>query len=147
MTVDTPHGNFIQSTQEMILRFTTQVSAEAEQWTKQLIDRPADLEVIERAVHNAYARGADLLVAGMISATIKDGQILVAAEQTRQQFSRPLQKGRERPVAVQLLGGMIFWAVTLYCAPKKKLFRKDDAPRVGLDITLAQFGFGKGVSP
>ncbi len=147
MTVDTPHGNFIQSTQEMLLRFTAQVSVEAEQWTKRLIDRPVDLEVIERAVHGAYARGADLLVAGMIAATINDGQILVAAEQTRQQFSRPLQKGRERPVAVQLLGGMIFWAVTLYCAPKKKLFRKDDAPRVGLDITLAQFGFGKGVSP
>jgi hypothetical protein len=35
----------------------------------------------------------------------------------------------------------------LYCAPKKKRFRKDDSPRVGLDITLSQFGFGKGVSP
>ncbi len=147
MLVDSPQGNFIQSTQEMILRFTSEVSFNTEQWTKQLINCPADLEVIERSVHNAYARGADLLVAGMIAATINDGQIIVAAEQTRQQFSRPLQKGRERTVAVQLLGGMIFWAVTLYCAPKKKRFRQDDAPRVGLDITLAQFGFGKGVSP
>ena len=147
MFVETPQGNFIQSTQEMVLRFTAEVSLDAERWTKQLIQRPADLEAIERAVHNRYARGADMLVAGMIAATINDGQILVAAEQTREQFSRPLQKGRERTVAVQLLGGMLFWAVTLYCAPKKKLFRKDDAPRVGLDITLAQFGFGKGVSP
>lgn len=142
-----PHGKFIQSTQEMILRFTSQISVDAEHWTKELIDCPADLEKIERRVHIAYARGADLLVAGMIAATIKDGKLLEAAEQTRKQFSRPLQKGRERPIAVQLLGGMIVWAVTLYCAPKKKLLRKDDAPRVGLDITLSQFGFGKGVSP
>jgi len=147
MLVDSPQGNYIQSTQEMILRFTTQVSVQADQWTKQLIHCPADLEAIERLVHKAYAHGADMLVAGMIAATINDGKILDTAEQTRQHFSRPLQKGRERTVAVQLLGGMIFWAVTLYCAPKKKRFRKDDAPRVGLDITLAQFGFGKGVSP
>ncbi|MEM1225512.1 MAG: hypothetical protein AAGJ40_07430 [Planctomycetota bacterium] len=73
--------------------------------------------------------------------------MLQAAEQTRKGFSRPLQKGRERRVAVQLLGGMIVWAVTMYCGPKKKRFGKDDAPQVGLDITLSQFGFGKGVSP
>lgn len=147
MLVDGPQGTFIQSNQEMILRFTTEVSSQAQQWTNQLIQHPNDLEMIERTVHNAYARGADLLVAAMIAQAMNDSQMLVAAEQTRKQFSRPLQKGRERTVAVQLLGGMLFWAVTLYCAPKKKLFRKDDAPRVGLDITLAQFGFGKGVSP
>lgn len=147
MSVEGPQGNFILSTQEMILRFTSQVSVDAEQWTKQLIACPADLETIERTVHKAYARGADLLVAGLMAATISDGKILESAEKTRQQFSRPLQKGRERPVAVQLLGGMIVWAVTLYCAPRKKRFRKDNEPRVGLDITLSQFGFGKAVSP
>ncbi len=147
VSVDGSQANFIQSAQDMILRFTSEVTLQAEQWTKQLIDCPADLEVIERLVHNAYARGADLLVAGMMATTIKDGQIEVAAEQTRQQFSRPLYKGRERTVAVRLLGELMVWATTLYCAPKKKLFGKDNAPRVGLDIKLAQFGFGKSVSP
>lgn len=147
VSVDGSQTNFIQSTQEMLLRFTSEVTLQAEQWTKQLIDCPADLEAIERLVHNAYARGADLLVAGMIAATIKDEKLELAAEQTRQQFSRPLHKGRERTIAVRLLGGLVVWATTLYCAPKKKLFGKDNAPRVGLDITLAQFGFGKGVSP
>lgn len=147
ISVEGPQCNFIQSTQEMILRFTSDISANVEQWTKQLIHSPADLESIERTVHNAYARGADLLVAGLIAAAINDGKLLETAEQTRQQFSRPLQKGRERPIALQLLGGMLVWAVTLYCPPKKKLLRKDDAPRVGLDITLSQFGFGKAVSP
>ncbi len=145
--MDGSHGKLIESNQEMILRFTSQISVDAVQWTQQLINCPGDLESIERRVHRAYAHGADLLVAGLMAATIKEGKVLEAAEQTRREFSRPLQKGRERSVAVQLLGGMIVWAVTLYCAPKKKRFRKDDAPRVGLDITLSQFGFGKGVSP
>ena len=147
ISVAGPQGKLIQSTQEMILRFTTQVSVDAQQWTKQLIDRPDELEKIERIVHQAYAQGADLLVAGLIAATIRDGTVLEAAEQTRRQYSRPLQKGRQRATRVRLLGGMIIWAYTLYCAPKKSLFGKDDAPRVGLDITLAQFGFGKAISP
>lgn len=147
MTVEGPRGNLIQSSQEMILRFTAQIGVDAERWTEQLIACPADLEAIERRVHKAYAHGADLLVAGLMAATIQDAKILKAAEQTRQGFSRPLQKGRERAIAVQLLGGLVVWAVTLYCAPKKKRFRKDDEPRVGLDITLSQFGFGKAVSP
>jgi len=146
LSMDGFKGNFIQSTQEMILRFTAEVSTQTERWTQQLIQCPANLEALEREVLAAYARDADMLVAGMMAATIKDGQIEVAAEQSRKQFCRPLQKGRERTVAVRLLRGMLVWATTLYCPPKKKLFRKDDAPRVGLDITLAKFGFGKGVS-
>ena len=147
MAVEGQQGNLIQSNQEMILRFTSQITTDAVQWTEELIHCPADLEVVERKVHRAYARGADLLVAGLMAAAIKEGKVLEAAERTRKEYSRPLQKGRERAVAVQLLGGMIVWAVTLYCAPKKKRFRNDDEPRVGLDITLSQFGFGKGVSP
>ncbi len=141
------HGKLIESNQEMILRFTSQISNDAVQWTKQLIECPSDLEAIERKVHRAYAHGADMLVAALMAATIKDGRVLEAAEQTRKGFSRPLQKGRERSVAVQLLGGLVVWAVTMYCGPKKKRFGNDDAPQVGLDITLSQFGFGKGVSP
>lgn len=132
----------------MILRFIAEVNVQTERLTQQLIQRPTNLEAIAREAHAAYARGADMFVAGMMTATIKDGQIEVAAEQTRKQFSRPLQKGRGRTAAVLLLRGMLVLATTLYCSPKKKLSRKDDAPPpVGLGITLAQFGFGKGVSP
>ena len=45
------------------------------------------------------------------------------------------------------MGGLLLWATTLYCPSKKRLFRKETSPRVGLNVTLAQFGFGKGVSP
>ncbi|MEM6776153.1 MAG: hypothetical protein AAF670_00770 [Planctomycetota bacterium] len=64
MTVDGKHGKLIQSNQEMILRFTSQISVDSVQWTEQVIDCPNDLEAIERKVNRAYAHGADLLVAG-----------------------------------------------------------------------------------
>ena len=56
ISVDGTPDSFIQSTQEMIHRFTVEVSTQAEQWTRQLIDCPDDLLGIERLVHNAYAR-------------------------------------------------------------------------------------------
>jgi len=53
ISVDDSQSNFIESTQKMILRFTAELSVDAERWTKELIQCPADLEAIERFVHNA----------------------------------------------------------------------------------------------
>lgn len=142
-----PEGKQIQSVEEMIGRFTGELIGHIKQWQADLIESPSDLETIERQVHKVFARGADMLVAGLLAVTISGGHVEQAAEQTRKGFSRPLAKGRERTHAVRLLGGMVLWMTTLYCPPKNKRFRKDDQPRVGLDVTLCQFGFGKGVSP
>lgn len=67
MLVDSSRGKYIQSTQEMILRFTSEVSVDSQTWAQQLIQSPANLEQIERTVHNAYARGADMLVVPICS--------------------------------------------------------------------------------
>lgn len=147
VTMEGPNGKQIQSVEEMIGRFTSELLSQINAWKESLIESPEKFENIESGVHQVFARGADMMVAGLLGTTISQGHVEEAAEQTRQSFSRPLTKGRERTIAVRLLGGMIVWATTLYCPPKKKRFRKDDQPRVGLDVTLAQFGFGKGVSP
>lgn len=146
-SMEGPEGKQIQSVEEMIGRFTGELIGHIKQWQADLIESPSDLETIERQVHKVFARGADMLVAGLLAVTISGGHVEQAAEQTRKAFSRPLAKGRERTHAVRLLGGMVLWMTTLYCPPKSKRFRKDDQPRVGLDVTLCQFGFGKGVSP
>lgn len=147
LTMDGPQGNQIQSVEEMVGRFTTELLRQIDDWKRSLIQTPGELESTERRVHQAFARGADMMVAGLMAITISGGHLESAAEQTRRRFSRPLGNGRDRTIAVRLLGGMIVWATTRYCPPRTKLFGKDDQPRVGLDITLAQFGFGKGVSP
>ena len=120
----------------MILRFTSQISVDAEQWTQQLIDCPGDLEAIERTVHKAYARGADLLVAGMMAATIKDGKFMEAAEQTRQTIFTSAAKRSRTPHRRSTSRGHGCLGGDAVLRPKKKRFRKDDAPRVGLDITF-----------
>ncbi len=146
-TMDGPEGKQIQSVEEMIGRFTSELLEHVGGWKEALINAPGELEETERDVHHAFARGADMMIAGLLAITIAGKHIDKADEQTRKGFSRPLEKGRVRMIPVRLLGGMVLWVSTLYCPPKKKRFRKDDQPRVGLDVTLAQFGFGKGVSP
>lgn len=147
LSMEGREGKQIQSVHEMIGGFTAELFSKLDRWKEQLHNDPASLEGIERDVHAAFARGADMLIAGLLSTMMRDQEFERSAEQTRRQFSRPLQKGRERTIAVRLLGGMLIWATTLYCAPKKKRFGKDDQPRVGLDVALAQFGFGKAASP
>ena len=142
-----PEGKQIQSVAEMIGRFTGELVGQTQDWQAELIASPGNLESIERQVHQVFARGGDMLVAGLLAVAISGGYVEQAAEETRRSFSRPLLKGRERTIAVRLLGGMILWMTTLYCPPKRRRFRHDAQPRVGLDVTLAQFGFGKGVSP
>ena len=146
-SMEGPQGKQIQSVEEMIGRFTGELIGNIKQWQTDLIDTPGDLQVIERQVHKVFARGADMLVAGLLAVTISGGHVEQAARQTGKQFSRPLTKGRERTIAVRLLGGMVLWMTTLYCSAKRKRFGQGDQPRVGLDVTLSQFGFGKGVSP
>ena len=146
-TMDGPEGKQIESAEEMIGRFTGELLGQLPHWKDSLITSPDELEAIERKVHQVFARGGDMLIAGLLAITISGRHVEKAAEKTRKNFSRPLEKGRERTIAVRLLGGMILWVTTLYCPPKKKRFGKDVQPRVGLDVTLAQFGFGKGVSP
>jgi hypothetical protein len=137
----------IKSAEEMVGRFTGELLSQVPEWKQRLTDDPQQLEELEKTIHRAFARGADMLVAGIMATIFVDQEFQAASEKTRAEFSRPLQKGRERTVAVRLFGGLLVWATTLYCPPKKKRFAKDSSPQVGLNVTLAQFGFGKGVSP
>lgn len=137
----------IKSVEEMIGRFTGELLSQVYDWKQRLADDPQQLEVLEKTIHQAFARGADMLVAGIMATVMINHRFEAGSEKTRTEFSRPLQQGRERTVGIRLLGGLLIWATTLYCPPKKKRFRKEALPQVGLDITLAQFGFGKGVSP
>lgn len=146
-TVDGPDGPNIQSVEEMIGRFTSELVSLMPQWKSRLMDDPSQLESLERDVHIAFARGADLLVAGLVSVVMTQKDFLNAAQQTRKEFSHSLAKGRERKIRIKLFGGLILWVSSLYCAPKKKLLREPEEGAKGLYIELAQFGCGKGVSP
>lgn len=145
LKVDGPNGPDIQSVEEMAGRFSSELMTLMPGWRQRLKSDPGELEQLERDVHVAFARGADLLLAGLIAVVMKQPDFLAASEQTRREFSQPLARGRERTIRVRLLGGLVVWVASLYCGRRKNSQACEQ--RSGLYVELAQFGCGKGVSP
>ena len=116
-------------------------------WKRRLGEDPSALAELEHDVRNAFSRGADLVVAGLIALVMKQAGFDEACEETRQHYRFPLSRGRMRPLRIRLLGGLLVWVASLYCEPRRGWFWKQDENVPGLHIELAQFGFGKGCSP
>lgn len=146
-TVDGKDKPRIESVEEMVVRFTGELMAEVPEWTTKLRERPDRLEYLEREIHAECARGADLVVAGLVSVTMKEATFQQACEDTRDSFAYPLSRGRERTMRVKLLGGLVMWVFCSYCQPRRRWFDKIDEKQPGLFVEAAQFGFGKGVTP
>jgi hypothetical protein len=147
LSADGKDGNFIQSAMEMVVRFSVEVTPQVAEWQRRLLKDPDTLEVIEHEVRQQYLRGSGLLIAGLLAAVMQSPEVIAASTRTRVEYSTPLAKPRERKIAIRLLGGVLMWATTLYCEPKRGRFRKPDDQATGLYIKLAQFGFGKKESP
>jgi len=146
-TVDGKAGEPIKSTMEMLVRFCGEVGPRPAEWEQRLSENPGELVTLEQEVGNEYKRGAGLLLAGLVSVVMQTKEFAEASERTRKEFSTPLAKGRNQKLGIRLLGGVVMSATSLYCEPKRGLFRKPDDGAVGLHIELAQFGFGKKESP
>ncbi len=140
-------GEKIDSVGQMFSRFSGEVCSKMGDWQARLQRCPEDLETLERDVRNEFMRGADLVVAGLTAEVMASDALSEASEQTRTHFEQPLAKGRKRSLRVQLLGGMVFWVSSLYCEPRKGLFREKDDGARGVYVELEQFGFGKAISP
>src|SRR5271165_5374537 len=145
--VDERNSPPVVSPEEMAGRFHGELIGAMPQWKRRLGEDPSRLTELERDVRDAFSRGADLVVAGLIALVMKQPGFDEACEQTRQNYRVPLSRGRMRPLRIRLLGGLLVWVTSLYCAPRSGWFRKREDNVPGLHIELAQFGFGKGCSP
>ena len=65
-----PDVPVIQSVVDVAVRFSTELTLALPEWEERLKENPSDLEGIEREVHILAARGADMVVAGLILAGI-----------------------------------------------------------------------------
>jgi hypothetical protein len=65
-------------------------------------------------------------------------------EQTRDGYAYPLERGRRRQVKVQMLGGVIVWITSLFCAARRRADDSAKESRPGVYVELAQYGFAKG---
>jgi hypothetical protein len=145
--VDGRDGPRVGGAEEMAGRFHGELIAALPGWKERLRADPDRLVEVEQEVHVAFARGADLLLAGLLATVMKQPSFDEACEQTRRTFGHPLRRGRMRELQIRLLGGLLVWVTSLYCAPAKRRFGKGDESVPGLYVELAQFGFGKGYSP
>lgn len=144
--VDGPKSPPVKSPEEMVGRFQAELMAFLPEWKRRLEDSPAELANLEREVHTAFARGADLLVVGLVALQMKDPAFDEACDRTRDGFAYPLERGRMRAIRVRLLGGLLIWVHSLYCAPRRSR-RPVDEKVPGVYVELTQFGFGKGCTP
>lgn len=145
-TVDGPNGPTIESVEAMAGRFYAEMLTLVPAWKQRLSADPGQLLPLEHEVQAAFSRGADLLLAGLIAVVMQRPEFAVASERTRSEFLQPLARGRERTIRVRLVGGLVMWVASLYCAPLRS--SRPSADEVsGLYVELAQFGFGKGVTP
>jgi hypothetical protein len=137
----------VKSPEEMVGRFQAELITALPGWKNRLRDNPERLAEIERDVQAAFSRGADLIVVGLLSTVMQDTAFDEACERTRQEFAYPLERGRSRQIGVRLLGGLMIWITSMYCAPRRGRGRPVDEKVPGVYLELAQFGFGKGCSP
>ena len=137
----------IESAEEMVGRFQGELISLLPEWKKRLKGDASELEGMERDVHTTFARGADLLVAGLIAVVMREAAFQERAKEARKKYRFPLARGCNRTQRIRLLGGLVIWIASLYCAPRKKWFGRGEEKVPGLHIELVPFGFAKGCSP
>ena len=145
--VDGPDTPCVRSPEEMAGRFQAELMTALPGWKERLGANPDEMVDLEQDIHAAFSRGADLLVVGLIAVVTKAPEFTESCEQTRRDAAVPLSRGRLRQIQVRLLGGLIMWVTSLYCAPRKAWFRRTKEKTPGMYVELAQFGFGKGCTP
>ena len=145
--MDGPNSPLIESLEEMLARFQAELITALPGWRDRFNADPGQLGTLERDVHAAFARGADMLIVGLMAVLMKAPAFDQACQNTRRDFQYPLESGRERQIRVRLLGGLLVWITSLYCAPRKSWSRREKETIPGAYVELAQFGCGKGCTP
>lgn len=142
-----PNTPFVISAEEMAGRFSAELMALLPVWKERLRRQPSCFPELEGEVHTAFARGADLVVVGLLALVMKQSEFAASTEALRRGFAEPLRPGRERKIQMRLLGGLLVWVTSLYCAVRRRKNTPPDQRTPGVYVELAQFGFGKGCSP
>ncbi len=145
--VDGKNSPPVESPEEMVGRFQAELITALPGWKERLTTNPGQLTELEREVQVAFSRGADLLIVGLLAVVMKNEALDDACERTRRGFAYPLERGRSRQIRVRLLGGLLIWFTSLYCAPRSTRNRTTDEKVPGVYVELKQFGFGKGCTP
>ena len=86
----------VESPEQMAGRFQAELMTALPAWKAGLGADPGQLENIERAVHAAFARGADLVLVGLIAVVMKTPGFAAACERTRREAHGRHGRGHQR---------------------------------------------------
>ena len=147
--LDPENLDFIASPEAMLGQFYAELMTLVPAWKQRLLAHPEDLPELEREVHIAFQRGADLVVTGLISWVMQQAAFAEVMNRVKRESLTPLAPGRWREVKVRLLGGLVMWVTSLYCQARgRSADRGEDSHQSpsGLNLGLAALGFAKGCS-
>ena len=147
LALDGPNGPPIESASQMLGLFSGRLGARLGDWQLRLQLNPESMGGIEREIQASFAEGAGMITAGLMAVVLAGKELAESCERTRCEYSYPLARGRNRTMMIRLLGGFVMWATSLYCEPRRGLFRKPRDKRPGVHVELEQFGFAKGITP
>jgi hypothetical protein len=118
-----PMSDPIKSVEDMAGCFQAELLRLLPAWKEKFKADPASLPALEHEVHQAFGRGADFVITGLLAMIMAVPEFEASCEASRRAYDARLAKGRMRTIQMQLLGGLIVWVRTLYCPPKQGWFR------------------------
>jgi hypothetical protein len=143
--VDHSNASPVTSVEEMAGKFYGELIGQIPRWRERLRRSPDQLEHVEHEVRDAFGRGADLVVVGLLAVIMGNPEFERESEKLAANCRHPLRKGRARKIQLRMLSGLVVWVTSLYCAPDRR--QAGGQKLSGLYAELARFGFGKGITP
>lgn len=143
-------GCKVVSPEDMAGKFVVELLRLIPKWKADALAHPSELAGLERQIHQAFARGADKIVTGLMAMLMDAPSFDEVCEAARLTHEYPLKPGVMRTSMLQLLGGTVVNATALYYAPKINVDSSHDessVERPGVSLPLAIMGCGKGCSP
>lgn len=116
-------GETIESVEEMAGWFSSELMTSMPGWKQQIMREPATLPQLECDVRQAFSRGADMVVAGLIAIVMREDGFARTCEDTRRQYAQALGRGRERSLRPSAYGFSVGW---LYGYLRSTASRRND---------------------
>jgi hypothetical protein len=139
-------GSEVPPLEQSLEGLQADLAQQQKQWAEQLARDPGSFGQLEPQIHLVFQQLADRCAASLLAHSSAQPACADAAKKKVDQADRPLRSPEKRPRCVRLLGGLVLWVSTLYCAPSSRSGKPRRDHGGGLHPELAVFGFHHGQS-
>jgi hypothetical protein len=140
-------GSLVAAPEQTVEQIRDHLAAQQQLWAEQLTRDPGAFALLEPQIHLAFGKLADQLVASLLAHAALQQALAAAANKKVTDAPTPLRKPQARPLTVRLLGGLVLYLSTLYCAPLARTGKGRGREGAGLYPELSVLGISEGSSP